>query len=240
MDFFLSAENLETEKGESNYTEKLIKFKHLPAYYHKPPVPEVIKPRAEFGLSDDEHIYLCNQNLKKVHPNMDKLFLGILEKDSKGLLLLIEDKQENITQQLKNRLEKNLGSHYDKVRFLGRMSETEYLNLLKVSDVILDTLYYGGGANTTYDAFATGTPIVTLPTELHRGRYAYASYHQIGVTDCIANTEQEYIDISVKLANDSQYRSDISSRIEKQGNSIFEDKFVIKEFIEFLEKTLEI
>jgi len=234
IDFFLSSENLETEKSDNYYTEKLIRFKHLPIFYYKPPVPKVIKPRSEFGLSDNKHIYLCNQNLKKVHPDMDKLFIGILEKDTKGILVLIEDKQQNINELLKNRLQKTLGKLYERVIFLERMSETEYLNLLKISDVILDTLYYGGGANTTYDAFATGTPIVTLPTELHRSRYAYASYHQIGITDCIAKTEDEYINLSVRLANDLEYRDDISSRIIKQSDSIFEDELVIKEFIEFI------
>ena len=72
---------------------------------------------------------------------------------------------------LKKRLFSSFPDIIPRVRFMPVLPKDEYLNLIALSDVILDTLYYTGGANTTYDAFAAGTPVVTLPGKFHRGRY---------------------------------------------------------------------
>ncbi len=42
-------------------------------------------------------------------------------------------------------------------------------------------------------------PMVTLPTPWQRGRYTQAIYRTIGVTDCIAATPEEYVQIAVRL-----------------------------------------
>ena len=60
------------------------------------------------------------------------------------------------------------------MRVLRRMERNEYLALLSLCDVSLDTPHYGGGANTVYDASAVGVPLVTLPGEFHRSRWAAA------------------------------------------------------------------
>jgi protein O-GlcNAc transferase len=121
---------------------------------------------------------------------------------------------------------------------MERLPEVEYLNLVVRCDVILDTLYYTGGANTTYDAFACGTPVVTLPTQFHRGRYTTAAYKQIDILDCIAENEEDYINIAVKLGTDPEYRKVIKDRITANCPVLFEDKAAVDELAEFFQKAL--
>jgi len=45
--------------------------------------------RADFGLSDNENLYLCHQNPRKIHPDFDPLVAEILERDPAGRLVLI-------------------------------------------------------------------------------------------------------------------------------------------------------
>jgi protein O-GlcNAc transferase len=138
---------------------------------------------------------------------------------------------------LQDRLKKACGAKAGRIVFLERMEEKKYLNLLVHAQVILDTLYYTGGANTAFDAFATGTPYVTLPSEFHRGRFGLAAYRQIGVEDAIATDVSDYIEKAVKIANDATYRNDLSQRIRDNAHKVFEDLEAVKELEDFFEDT---
>ena len=113
--------------------------------------------------------------------------------------------------------------------------EEEYLNLLKQEHVALDTLNYGGGANTFYDAFDCGTPMITLRGMFHRSRFGYAAYKQIELEDCIVKTVEEYVDKAVEIGMNSGLRKDISTRIIKQSQILFEDSNAVNELTDFID-----
>jgi len=233
MDYFISSEHLENAESESHYTEKLVKLKRLPVYYYLPPFPSITPPRSNYGLPEEAHIYLCHQNLRKVHPDFDELVKGILEQDSQGVMAFIEDKQPHITLLLKTRMVQQFPQLMDRVHFLKRMPETEYLGLLKQADVVLDTIHYTGGANTTYDAFAAGTPVVTWPGAFHRSCYTYAAYQQIGLHDCVVFSAREYIDKAVELGNNAQLKDKLGKEIKAASATLFQDQQAVDELSEF-------
>lgn len=239
MNYFLSCTLLETGNSWEQYSEKLICFKKLPTYYYRPPVPKELKNKTHFGLLPDDHIYLCAQNLRKVHPDMDGIFLRILQNDTQGILVFIEDKQTFITAKLKDRLQKNCSPVHDRIRFLNRMAEPDYLNLVAISEVILDTLHYTGGANTAYDAFAAGTPYITLPLNSHRSRYGAAAYQQLGVTDLIARDQDDYVAKAIKVANEPWYRANLSREILERTDRIFEDQEAVQELEHFFINSIQ-
>ena len=229
IDYYLSCENFETENSDSQYSEKLIKLKHLPVYYYIPPIPQIIKPRQHFGLNDEMNVYLCAQNLRKVHPDFDHLVYGILEKDNNAQILFIGDKQKTVSNTFKNRLVAKCPQFSDKIMIMDRMEEVEYLSLVKRADVILDTLYYTGGANTNYDALACGTPVVTMPTNYHRGRYTTGVYEKMEILDCIAKDKNDYINIAVNIATNKDLRNTISHKILLKSPMLFEDMQAVRE-----------
>lgn len=235
MDYYLSCERLETDESDAFYTERLVRFQHLPTFYHRPSVPAPLKSRAALGLAEHAHLYLCAQNLRKVQPDFDALVAAILRGDPAGQALFIEDAQPGITALLRRRFEHGMPDVAARIRFLPRMPEADYLNLLAVADVALDTTHYGGGANTTYDALAVGTPIVTLPGRFHRGRWAYAACRRIGVTDGIAATADGCVAIALRLGTDPEYRRDVGERIMEASPVLFEDMGAVDELAGFLE-----
>ena len=239
VDYFISSKHLETDDSEKFYSEKLVRLEHLPVFYYRPPVPISTKPLEDLDLPTNKNIYLCAQNLKKVHPDFDEIVAGILEKDPEGLILFINDKQENITQLLKERMKRTVSKDFSRIKFMERMSEVDYLSLLKQVHVAIDTLHYGGGANTCYDAFACGTPLITLEGKFHRSRFAYASYRQIGLDECITNSPDEYIERAVEIATNSALRKDLSTKIKEQSKSLFEDPIAVKEFSEFVDSVID-
>ncbi len=239
IDYFVSSALLETAASDAHYSEQLVRLAHLPTYYYRPPIPGQLRPRDYFGLCETEHVYLCAQNLRKVHPDFDQLLAAILRRDPVGLVLLIADKQPQITELLRRRFAAGMPDVVARIRFLPQLPEADYLNLIALSDLVLDTLHYGGGANTTYDCLAAGTPVVTLPTQFQRGRYAYAAYQQIGVYDAIADSPTSYVDIALALGTDWAARADLSARISAACPVLFEDQAAVDELAEFFEQVLE-
>ena len=120
---------------------------------------------------------------------------------------------------------------------MPRQPYHEYLRLVTLSDVILDTPHFNGGA-TTFDALAMGVPIVTLPGAYMRGRQTYALYKRMGLMDCVACTPQEYVYKAVRLATNHSYRKEIRQKILAGSNLIFEDNGMVKELERHLMATV--
>ncbi len=239
VQYFLSSEKLETPESEKFYTEKLIQFKRLPTYYFRPELPIELKSKAHFGLPEDRTIYACVQNYKKIHPDMDQVFAKILEKDTHGILVILGSKHDLITDRLKNRISKHIPDASSRLYVMPRLSQEEYMSILQLSDVVLDTFYYNGGANSVADLFATKTPYVTYQWKFHRGRYGAAAYLQANIENApIALNPEEYTDLAIKLGTSASYRSSISAQMEKMSYEIFEDTEAVSELENFFDSVL--
>ena len=110
----------------------------------------------------------------------------------------------------------------DRIIFVPRLSRPNYLNLLAVSDVMLDPVHFGGG-NSSYEGLAMGLPIVTLPAEYLRGRITFALYKKMGFTDCVANDADDYVRIAVRLGTNHDERSAMRQRINSSSSVLFHD-----------------
>ena len=157
IDYFLSCDLIESDEADTHYTERLIRLKTLPTWYARPPVPVQLRSRSEAGLPTNGAIYLCTQNLRKYHP--DFVLGELLRRDSTGHAAVIEDSHPSITQQLRERFARVIPDVASRIVFLPRRPRSDYLHIVGNADVILDTVHYGGGANSLYDAFACGTPV---------------------------------------------------------------------------------
>ena len=237
MDYYLSSQSLETADSDDHYSERLVRFKRLPTYFYRPEPPEASLARDRLGLIADQHLYLCAQNLRKLHPDFDPLLAGLLRRDPKGCIVLVEDAQPAVTAALRQRLQLTLTDGINRVRFVPRLTHRDYLGLLITADVVLDTLHFGGGV-TTYEAFAIGVPVVTLPTAFSRGRYACAAYRQMGLDEGIATDAEDYIERALRFACEPEYRAAFSARLQEASAELFEDQGAVREFEEFLETVL--
>ncbi|MCA9010552.1 MAG: glycosyltransferase, partial [Planctomycetaceae bacterium] len=192
-------------------------------YYERPCLPSsAANIRVKLGLPADRHLYASPQSLFKFHPDDDNALRRILEADPLGLLIVIEGRVAEWTARLKSRWQTTLGILADRIVFLPAMPHLDYLQLLKACDVILDPLHFGGG-NSSYEALAMGTPIVTMPSHFLRGRITAGLYRKMQMTDCIADSVEEYIDLAVKLATNQEFRQEISRKISEAVSVLFED-----------------
>lgn len=233
IDYFISTVDLETAASEEHYTEKLIRLPSQITFYYKPDLPPAFpKTRDDFNLAQSDHLYICPQALFKFHPDFDEILAHILTQDPQGLVILMEGFHQHWTELLQRRFQQTIPTVIERIRFLPRMTLSDYFNVLSLVEVMLDPFPFGGG-NTSYEAFALCIPIVTLPTSLLRGRFTYACYCQMGIIDCVADNPQHYVDIALKLGTDPSYRELIQQKILAQHQVLYEDIRVVRELEQF-------
>lgn len=223
IDYFLSSELLDEASAQEHYTETLVRMPLTGTYYERPQIPSDPESiRRLPGLAGAGSIYGCPQSLFKFHPDDDTVLRGILEADPNGRVVVIEGRVPEWTNRLRARWQKTLANVHDRIVFLPAMANDDYLRLLQICDVILDPLHFGGG-NSSYEAIAMGTPVVTLPSSFLRGRITAGLYRKMQMTDCIVKTTDEYIALAIRMAKDQSFRETIRRRIATQSAVLFDD-----------------
>jgi predicted O-linked N-acetylglucosamine transferase (SPINDLY family) len=232
LDHHLTARGACGDDAQRFFSERLVALPHLPPYFFRPPIPERPHPRSHFGLRDDAHLYVCVQNLRKVHPDFDPILRGILEGDRRGIAVFVGDAHPAVGELLRQRWSETCAGIAERIVLLPRLQPQEYFHLLAISDVALDTLHFGG-SNTAYDALAAGVPVVTLPTEQPRGRYMSAMYRAMGLDDCVVASAPEYVERALRLGTDAGYRQAVSSTIRREGACLFENPQAVRQLEDF-------
>lgn len=231
MDYFLSSDLMEPEEGQSHYSEQLVCLPKLGFAYAKPPSPSVLKSRTDLQLPEDCVLYVSCQTLFKYLPQYDYLFARIAAQVPQAKLVFLGGAKDTyVTEKLRQRLHRVFSQAGLEMQqhciILPRLDWEDYFNLLRVSDISLDTIGFSGG-NTTLQAIAFNLPVVTMPTEFMRGRVSYGVMQTLGVTHTVALSEDEYIEIAVKLGLDSHWRKQVVEKISNHHHQLFDDKTAI-------------
>ena len=112
----------------------------------------------------------------------------------------------------------NAGVAPERIEFVPRKLRVDYLRLYDSIDIGLDPLPYNG-ITTTCDALWMGVPVVTLVGKTAAGRAGVSILSTVGLPEMIAHTEEQFIEIAVKLANDAprlaELRTTLRDRTEK-------------------------
>jgi protein O-GlcNAc transferase len=232
VDYFISAEGLEPEESQDQYTERLVKLKDLAVSYPRPALNAPPAGRMRFGLPLDAHIYGCPQSLYKMHPEFDAVLAGILHADPRAVLVMLAGQYKDWDMWFMQRLARSAGTAISRVRFAPRQDNQGFLQLNAACDVLLDPIHFGGG-NTTYEALSLGVPVVTLPSNMLRGRLAYKMYLSMGVTDCVAKNASDYVQLAVRLGTDRDFRQAVREKIMAAGHVLFENDAGIHQLADF-------
>jgi predicted O-linked N-acetylglucosamine transferase (SPINDLY family) len=77
-------------------------------------------------------------------------------------------------------------------------------------------------------------PIVTLEGRYLRGRLASGILRKMGLSELITSTDEDYINLAVRLAQDSLYRNQIREKIIKMRDDLYGDMGPVIAFEKFL------
>jgi predicted O-linked N-acetylglucosamine transferase (SPINDLY family) len=242
MDYFLSCDWMEPAEGEEHYTEKLIRLPNISIAYKVPHLLDDPCHRAHFSLSESSVVYLSCQSLFKYLPKYDYIFPRIAVAVPQSQFVFIGFESQKLTDVFKGRLKRafaELELNYEVYCvFLPRLNHQEYLSVNLCSDIFLDTLSWSGG-NTTLEALGCCLPVITCPGEFMRGRHAYAILKTLGIEETIAQNEEEYIDLAVKLGHDPQWRQHLKDNIKTNQDRLFEDKQAVLALEYFYQQAIQ-
>ena len=107
-----------------------------------------------------------------------------------------------------------------------QQSNNDYFRVFNKIDILLDTFPYSG-TTTTCDALYMSTPVITLQEHgtnrsVHPTNVSASIIKSIGLSELVASSRDEYIDISVKLALDLNriynYRETIRTKFLNTNN----------------------
>ncbi len=117
--------------------------------------------------------------------------------------------------------------------FIPWQQKPAFYELLRRADVFLDTIGFSG-FNTALQAVECGLPIVTREGRFLRGRLASGILRRMGLPELVAQSEEAYVELAVRLARDAEYREHIRSRIVASRHVLFEDMAPIRALEDFL------
>lgn len=239
MDYFISSDLMEPENAAANYTEKLIRLPGISISYEKPDLPPTPKARCRFGIGQDAFVYLSPQSVFKYLPQYDVLYPKIAQKVPNAKFVFIANESQTVNRQFQKRLSRAFDPFQLDCEkycvFQPRLGRGDYFSLNLAADVMLDTPGWSGG-NTTLEAIGCNLPVVTLPGEFMRGRHSYAMLNILTLDELIAENEDRYIQVAIRLAQDQEFYRRIKERLNLNKNRLFNDHNAVQALEEFFKQ----
>lgn len=141
-------------------------------------------------------------NFSKITPQLLTLWAEILRRvpDSRLVLRYRGQEREQVAMKLGRQLEQQ-GVAAERLQLLGHASSVvAQLDGYAAMDIALDTFPYNG-TTTTCEALWMGVPVVSLAGSSHVARVGASLLNTVGLSQCIAETPEAYIEKAVALAN---------------------------------------
>ena len=234
MDFYLSGSAMEDDTSPEWYSEQLVTLPGTGLVYPNPAlIPGTDNVRQELGLPDETKLLLSLQSTFKYHPAYDPLYVRILENADGATCVLVDHMgHTGLGQKLRIRLASaatHPGEMLERLHVLPRLPHHVYVNLFAVAHHVLDTPGWNGG-NSSFQALSMGCPVVTLRGNSMRGRHTVAMLEIIGLPDLIADSIDEYVQISLRLLSDIDFDQYCRNVIEQNSHKLFDDAVAARAF----------
>jgi len=233
LDGFLSAQLLESEASQRQYSEPLVRLPGLGIRMRRRAAPGDAAWLRE--LAGDRPVLLCLQNLIKLQPAFDAV-LARSVRDSGAMLVLFEfsaGQSERFGVRLQRAFMAAGVDFEANVRIVRAVPYPDFLAGIAASTLVLDTPGFSGGA-TSLDAISVGTPIVAFAGASARARQTSAMLTLAGAPELIARDADDYVRIVVEMCGDEARRAELRHRLLANADSLFEDHQGVRGLERFL------
>jgi protein O-GlcNAc transferase len=223
LDGFLSAELLEGEGSERQYSESLVLLPGLAMRMRRRALPGDAAWLRE--LAGDRPVLLCLQNLIKLQPAFDAVLARCVRET--GAMLVFFELSAGQSQQFCQRLQRAFAAaavdFTASVRVVRALPYPDFLAGIEAATLVLDSPGFSGGA-TSLDAISMGTPIVTFAGASARARQASAMLKLVGAPELIAHDADDYVRIAVELCGNDGRRAALRQRLRANADALFESR----------------
>jgi predicted O-linked N-acetylglucosamine transferase (SPINDLY family) len=216
VDYFIADNYVLPESAQDYYAEKIWR---LPENYIGIDGFIVGTPtinRESLDIPDHGIIYFSSQTGVKRNPHYIRLQMQIIKQVPNSYFLLKSHRSNH--QDLKDfitPIAEAEGVNLECLRFLPSAdTDMEHRANLVIADIVLDTYPYNG-ATTTLETLWMGIPLVTRVGEQFAARNSYTMMMNVGVTEGIAWSDEEYVEWGVRLGKDEKLRQEIVWKLKK-------------------------
>lgn len=242
VDYFLSGQAAEPSGAQDSYSERLICLPGLGIQYSPIRVEHMGVSRSDFNLPESVPIFLCAQSLFKYLPEHDHLIAQVANATGDCLFLFHHATTSHaIAERFMRRLGRTFAEYgltaSQYLRMLPSLPYDAYWSLNRIATLALDTPQWSGGA-TTLDAIDHDLPLVTLPGATFRSRISYALLTELGVTDTIVRSQDEYVDLAASIARNQDRLDGLSNKIKSSKHALYDDSRAIRKLEHFLIETI--
>ena len=228
IDYIIADDVLIPEQNQKYYSEKII---YLPDTYQANEDTKIISKKnftkEQLGLPDDKFIFCSFNSNHKINAKTYDLWMRILLRTKNSILWIMYD-NELSKENLKN-FASDKGVDIKRLIFADYLPLDEHLKRLQLADLVLDTFPYN--AHTTCsDAIRVNIPILTLKGEGFASRVAASLLNCINLNELVAENENDYEKLAIKIYENNDYLNDIKSRIKenKLTSNLFKSKVFTK------------
>ena len=198
---------------EACYTEKTYRLPHTFWCYVAPSEEAPVQPLP--ALKNGFITFGCLNNFCKINEGVLDLWAPILRAVPNSRLKLLA--QEGSHREHVRTVLARHGIEGERLEFYKRRPRADYLALYHQIDVGLDTLPYNGHV-TSLDSFWMGVPVVTLVGNTVVGRAGLSQLSNLGLTELVATTPDDFRRITTELAGDlprlKELRQNLRPRME--------------------------
>ncbi|MGH8660603.1 MAG: tetratricopeptide repeat protein [Burkholderiales bacterium] len=237
MDYYLSGETLEPADAQAHYSERLRPLPHLGCFVQPAGIEAVAPDFGSWGGDGHAPLLLCPGTPFKYAPEHDWIFPEIARQVGRCRIVFFTHRLGALSEKLRRRLEAEFGRsglEFGRfVSFIPWQDRSGFFGLLQRADVYLDTIGFSG-FNTAMQAVECGLPVVTREGRFLRGRLASGILKRLGLPELVAQSDQDYIALAVRLARDTDYREHLRNRVAESRHLLFEDIEPIRALENFL------
>lgn len=187
-------------EADAHYVEKLVRLPRTFVCYRPGPGLDVAPPPV---LQGAPFTFGSFNNLLKVSPKFISAAARVLEAVP-GSRLLLKDRRL-ASEDARQRIEAGFAQHGigpERLVLKGwEPTAQSHLRTYDAVDVALDTFPYNG-TTTTCEALWMGVPVVSLRGDRHASRVGESLLRTVGLDEFVAQNEDEYVSIAVRLASD--------------------------------------
>jgi predicted O-linked N-acetylglucosamine transferase (SPINDLY family) len=211
MDYRLTDPYLDPPgQTDADYTERSIRLPHCFWVFQPPDAADTYPVTPLPALSSGFVTFGClNQFAKVTRPALE-LWVKILQAVPRSRLVLQSPPGRHL--EAVRELFAQGGIAADRLAFVPRAARREYHRRLGALDLALDPFPYNGHTS-TLDALWMGVPVVTLAGRTAVGRGGISILSNVNLTDIIARTPDEYVELSVALAGDLERLADLRAAL---------------------------
>ena len=217
--------------------EQLVRF-DSPSFYFR---PQKLDPNLSVAVLEElgsSEFYLVPQTLPKFSPAFDMILRDIAKYDQSGAPIVIIFNKDKVF--WKNRLHRRLTAIMgedliSRIIFIPSLTTNEFQAVLNASTVLLDPYPFGGGV-TSLEAFLFCKPVITAPGLQTVPALTAGFYSHMGIMELIANSPIKFVELAIKVRNDSQWRNRITQEICEKKKVLYENKDSVREWEGFFRR----